>query len=420
MEGQTETLIARGEGRSVEAERRVLRARENAADRIVHPAVWLLFTVIWLPFLFYPMRDLLAAHLSPLRLFIALAGMVTFVSIYLWLMLHDPFPDAPLTPSQIRAHVALIGTLTVIVLSLTRVYSIDWLWFIMYANMASAIKLPVRAAAPTIISLTILTVVVGRVAADWNVANRIVSPVAAVAVVMIGISQLVVTIRQLRAARQEIARLAVTDERLRFARDLHDLLGHSLSTITLKNELARHMVVADPERAVREIEEAITVARGALREVREAVSGYRQPTLVTELHSARQILEAAGVVCRCKDTAGALPPATESVLAWAVREGVTNVIRHSHARHCAIRVARDTDMVTVTVIDDGCGSASCRRTDGTDGVGNGLRGLAERAGQQNGEVQAGPCTTGGFRLRVALPVDDARIAARPTEATGEP
>jgi two-component system sensor histidine kinase DesK len=373
--------------------------RDGAAEVVISPAVWQLFTMIWLLFLFYPIRDLLAAHLQPLRLGIALAGMVTFVGIYLWLMLHEPFRDVPLTPSEVRLHFVLIALLSAIVLFLTISYSIDWLWFIMYANMAAAVKLPTRAAAAIITSQTLLTVVVGWVIEDWQIAGRIVSPVAAVAVVMIGISRLIVTIRELRAARQEIARLAVSEERLRFARDVHDLLGHSLSAITLKNELARRLIPTYPERAVAELDDAIAMAREALREVREAVGGYRQPTLSAELRSAREILEAAGIVCRYEDAAGALPPATESILAWTVREGVTNVVRHSRARHCAIRVMRADGMASVEVTDDGVAL-----TAPINGMGNGLRGLAERAAQQGGYSDAGPSATGGFRLHVALPV----------------
>jgi two-component system sensor histidine kinase DesK len=387
-----------------------------ATDRVVHPAVWTLFTVIWLLFLFYPIRDLLAAHRSLSRTGGFLACMLLFVGIYLWLMLHEPFRDTPFSARETAAHVALLLLLTATVLFLTLADRIDWLWFVMYANMAAAVKLPVRAAALTIATLTLLTVVVGRATADWAIASRIVSPVAAVAVVMVGISQLVVTIRELRAARQEIGRLAaaeaVSEERLRFARDLHDLLGHSLSTITLKNEVARRLIATKPEHAAREIDEAITVAREALQEVREAVSGYRQPTLAIELRSAAEILAAAGIACRCENAGGPLPPATESVLAWAVREGVTNVVRHSRARHCAIRIARTHDTVYAEVRDDGTGAVN-----GTNTGGNGLRGLAERAGHHRGSVEAGPDGAGGFHLRVTLPLVG-RVPSQIAEGVG--
>jgi two-component system sensor histidine kinase DesK len=383
----------------------------EAGDRVVHPAVWLLFTLIWLPFLFYPIRDLLETHLSPLRMCIIFAEVVLFIGIYLWLMLDDPFRAAPLSPREMWLHVALIALLTATVLSLTLAYSVDWLWVVMYANMAAAVKLPVRAAAPTIISLTILTFVVGRATADWAIAGRIVSPVASVAVVMIGISRLVVTIRELRAARQEIARLAVAEERLRFSRDVHDLLGHSLSTIAIKAALARRLLPGDPARAMHELDDVQTVTQEALREVREAVTGYRQPTLVTALANAREVLAAAGIACQCENIAGPLPAPVESVIAWAVREGVTNVVRHSRARHVTIRMYDADGAMRADIIDDGGGAMS------SNGSGSGLRGLAERAAAIGGSVDARPCTAGGFTLRVSLPLREWGMHTTPISAT---
>ncbi|MGI8858354.1 MAG: sensor histidine kinase [Thermomicrobiales bacterium] len=404
-----------GKMRTMLPARALAGLRMDAADRVVHPAVWLLFTVIWLPFLFYPLRDLLAAHPSPLRLCIALAGMALFVVIYLWLMLHDPFRDAPLSPREVRLHVALIAAITAIVLFLTRAYSIDWLWFVMYANMAAAVTLPVRAAAPTILSLTLLTVWVGWVTADWNVAGRIVSPVAAVAVVMIGISRLVVTIRALRAARQEIARLAVAEERLRFSRDVHDLLGHSLSTIAIKTSLARRLLPGDPARAMHELDDVQTVTQEALREVREAVTGYRQPALATEIDNAREILAAAGIACQCEAVAGPLPPAIEPVVAWAVREGVTNVVRHSRTRHATIRIWHADGAVTAEITDDGDGNRPTPLPQSLSG--SGLRGLAERAAVIGGSVEARPSPAGGFALRVTLPLVERAPRVTPTVVT---
>lgn len=415
MEGRAARLSRAERLRAMRPVRALAGLRVDTADHIVHPTVWLLFTMIWLLFLFYPVQALLQAHLSRARTLVGFAGMVTFVAIYLWLMLREPFRDTPLSPAEIRLHVALVATLTTIVLLLTRFYSIDWLWFIMYANMASAIKLPVRVAAPTIVSLTVLTFIVGRITADWAIASRIVSPVAAVAVVMIGISRLVVAIRELRAARQEIARLAVADERLRFARDVHDLLGHSLSTIAIKATLARRLLPGDPERAMHELDDVQAVTRAALREVREAVTGYRQPTLATELANAREILGAAGIACQCEERAGTLPPAVESVVAWTVREGVTNVVRHSRARHVTIRIQRADDAVSADIIDDGDGGTGVPCTPSSNGGGNGLRGLAERAAAVGGRIEAGPRATGGFHLHTTLLLRDGAfqtVAAR--------
>ena len=167
------------------------------------------------------------------------------------------------------------------------------------------------------------------------------------AVTALGIGLLMVLMRDLRernvelfAARAELARTAVAQERERFARDLHDLLGHSLSVIALKAELAGRLLPGCPEQAATEVAEVEQVARQALSEVRLAVSGYRQPTLDSELEGARIALSAAGVDTSVVRAPVALDPEVEGVLAWAVREGATNVIRHSRARIAALRIGR--------------------------------------------------------------------------------
>lgn len=202
--------------------------------------------------------------------------------------------------------------------------------------------------------------------------------------------------QQLSQAREQIARLAVGEERLRFARDLHDLLGHSLSVIALKSELAGRLIQRAPGLASHEVSDIEKVARDALHEVREAVAGYRQPSLNAELAGAREALTAAGIECRVDERHSGLPPAVESVLAWTVREGATNVIRHSQARRCSIRVSQEHDSATVDIVDDGRG--------GTPQPGSGLRGLGERVTERGGTLTAEPLPYEGFRLRVTLPL----------------
>jgi two-component system sensor histidine kinase DesK len=225
----------------------------------------------------------------------------------------------------------------------------------------------------------------------------------------------VAAVAELRAAREEIARLAVAEERLRFARDLHDLLGHSLSLITLKTELAGRLLPDAPEKAAAEIQDVEGVARRALREVREAVAGYRQPTLDRELYGARETLEAAGISCRIENRVGVLPNALDAVLAWTVREGVTNVIRHSRARRCEILLTRDGDEVRAEITDDGRGSSP----EGTGVItGSGLRGLAERVESSSGGFEARSLPEGGFRLRVSLPLRGGANLGGPVSRAG--
>ena len=220
-------------------------------------------------------------------------------------------------------------------------------------------------------------------------------------------------VTKLRETRAELARMAVADERLRIARDLHDLLGHSLSLITLKAELAGRLLDADPERAAREVADLESVARRSLGEVRAAVTSYRQPRLAAEIAAARHMLAAAGMECEVNapESIG-LPPATDALLAWTVREGATNVVRHSGARTVTITVSITADEVSAEIADDGVGPAwdADRRTG--EHQGSGLSGLTERARAAGAEISSGEGPGGkGFRLLVRVP------AARFSSAT---
>jgi two-component system sensor histidine kinase DesK len=198
---------------------------------------------------------------------------------------------------------------------------------------------------------------------------------------------------KLRLAHEEIARLAKVAERERIARDLHDLLGHTLSMITLKSELASKVALSDPERAVQEMAEVATVSRGALKEVRETVRGYRAGGLAEEVRSAERALKAAGVAFSYRAEAVALTPAQERTLALALREAVTNVVRHAGATRCAVRLEHRGSEVTLTVEDDGCAAPAPE--------GAGLMGMRERAEALGGGLKR---TLGrGTQLTVSLP-----------------
>jgi two-component system sensor histidine kinase DesK len=218
-------------------------------------------------------------------------------------------------------------------------------------------------------------------------------------------SRRVELVGKLRETRAELARMAVADERLRIARDLHDLLGHSLSLITLKAELAGRLLDADPERAAREIADLESVARGSLSEVRAAVTSYRQPTLAAELAAARHMLAAAGMDCQVHAPAPiALPPAVDALLAWTVREGVTNVVRHSGARNVTITVSVTADEVSAEIADDGVGPPWEAVAHPGEHHGSGLSGLTERARAAGAEISSGEGPNGkGFRLLVRIP-----------------
>jgi two-component system sensor histidine kinase DesK len=185
---------------------------------------------------------------------------------------------------------------------------------------------------------------------------------------------------KLRATQEEVERLARTVERERIARDLHDLLGHTLSVIALKAELAAKLTTRDPERAAAEIREVERISRDALREVREAVVGYRSDGLKAELARARLALESSSIAFEYLITPVALEPAPETVLALALREAVTNVIRHAGAKSCRIAVEQGADgMVRLEVRDDGRGG---RATEGT-----GLAAMRERVEGVGGQLE---------------------------------
>jgi two-component system sensor histidine kinase DesK len=179
----------------------------------------------------------------------------------------------------------------------------------------------------------------------------------------------------IRTSHEEIRRLATLAERERIGRDLHDLLGHTLSLIAIKSELAEKLVRRDVESAAREIAEVRAIAREALKEVRTAVSGFRAAALEGELAAARALLGSSGVALTAPKLDVALPSDVESGMAMIVREAVTNIHRHSGAQHAAIEIHNDTDAVVLVVRDDGKGGI-VRHGNGLTGIGERVRSLA--------------------------------------------
>ena len=207
---------------------------------------------------------------------------------------------------------------------------------------------------------------------------------------------------KLQRAHEEIEHLAKVAERERIARDLHDLLGHTLSLITLKAELARKVVDRDPQRAKQEMQDVERTSRLALADVREAISGYRGQGFAAELIQARRTLETAGITVDCEASEVPLSPAQESVLALALREAVTNVVRHAQAQRCRVRLSRDRGLCTLEIADNGRGANAPE--------GNGLRGMRERLEAIGGSLQRQ--TEAGTRLVIHLPLAAAASALR--------
>ena len=368
--------------------------------------VWMGRGLIWLGFIFIPLITALASHGSPTQHVLTAAAALVFIAAYMILILTWR------RGRPLWATIALFSTLVAISVALTLGDRPGWGFLFTYCAACTAMLpssrigfIAVLGCAGLAAGTTLVAGGGGGAAVGWATSSL------GIGLLMLVMRDLRVRNEELCAARAELAELAVAQERERFARDLHDLLGHSLSVIALKAELAGRLVRDRPADAGREIAELEQVARTALTEVRDAVSGYRRPTLDDELAGARMALSAAGIEPDVRRASLTLAPETEAVLAWAVREGATNVIRHSRARRCTITVSGCQEQATVEIVDDGsagtvvatAGAGSTRGAAGGGG-GHGIAGLAERARAVGGELEAAAATGAGYRLAVTVPV----------------
>jgi two-component system sensor histidine kinase DesK len=249
---------------------------------------------------------------------------------------------------------------------------------------------------PIVLALALGALLVPAAIPSWhtslNSSFGAITPVAIpiVGLVSFGLSQMLAGNRALAEARAELARLAAENERFRIARDLHDLLGHSLTTITVKAGLARQLGEADPARALEEIAEVESLSRRSLADVRAAVTSYRDVTLAGELSTGRELLRAAGITADLPGAVDVVDANQQELFGWVIREGLTNVVRHAHAGSCMVRLSASS----VEIVDDGVG--------GTSQPGNGLAGLRERVAAAGGAIDAGALQPRGWRLRVSL------------------
>jgi two-component system sensor histidine kinase DesK len=427
------------------------------------------FSAIWLVYLIQPVSALFGGHHGALWIAGGLAIVTVFCVVYVGLcMTWDR--------NQYGAQWGLAVLFAMAVLACV-IYGKDWTPLWIYVSVATGFAVPGRRPA----MLAVLVVGACYALFSWlaHVGTAefliILVPVVLAGWAMTGFRMQIALISELAQARDTVARLAANQERLRLARDLHDLAGHSLSLITLKAELAQRMLdrlpaSAERDRAAHDVADIERVSRQTLHDIREAVSGYRRPTLPVELATARTALEAAGIRL---DGEPALPqpgpagPEQEAALAWCLREAVTNVIRHSGAGSCRIRLLERRGELSLEVTDDGrgiggpgsngvpAGSApvgsgpvgsarggSARGGSGPVGSGpagtapvgpgpggswpggsgpggsgpggrpepgSGLRGMSERLSAVGGSLSAGPARAGGssgrgFRLGATVPV----------------
>ncbi|MYV67500.1 sensor histidine kinase [Streptomyces sp. WAC08241] len=232
--------------------------------------------------------------------------------------------------------------------------------------------------------------------------------------VVYGLSRLASLVRQLHETKNELARMAVTKERLRISRNLHDLLGYSLSAITLKSELIHRLVLTHPQRAKVEIEEVLALSRQSLADVRRVSRGLRDMSLRSELFSVTGLLEATDVKVTTEVHLDELGPEVNTVLAAVLREAITNMLRHSRATTCSIEAVQDAERVRLVVTNDG---AAPVYRDASQDSGAGLQNLAMRLRSVSGRLTVAHGGDGTFRLTAEAPV--AFIPA-PRQAGGGP
>ncbi|CAM5685034.1 Two-component sensor histidine kinase OS=Streptomyces aurantiogriseus OX=66870 GN=GCM10010251_18820 PE=4 SV=1 [Streptomyces aurantiogriseus] len=365
---------------------------ENRRQRIVKS----LWTGIWLVYLSAPVTDLLhGGHSAGVRV-LGWIGLAAFVGWYMVLVFRTGRGER--NGLVLGSLGVLTAQSTVLALTLGR----EWLVLFVYVSIASGAALPLRLARWTIPATSALMAALAfAVPGGRAYLAGLLVPALLGGFAMTGVRELVRTTVALREARATVAQLAANEERLRLARDLHDLLGHSLSLITLKSELAGRMLPDHPDKAARQVADIEQVSRQALVDVREAVTGYRRPRLTAELAGARAALTAAGITAGIPaepDLAG-VPEDSESALAWALREAITNVVRHSGARRCTVELLRrqtlDGPVLELAVEDNGSGASG-------QGPGNGLTGLTERLQKAGGTLDAGGIRH-GFRLVARVP-----------------
>jgi two-component system sensor histidine kinase DesK len=395
------------------------------------PLRWL-FSSIWLVYLVQPVSELFGRHHGHHHGVLWIAGglaiTVAFCVIYAPVII-----DVDKRPRLSRGGLAALVLLAAVA---SVVYGSDWTPLWIYVSAAAGMIL--AATSPRRVALLgVLFVSACYAFFGWlshlSAGNflAVLLPVVLVGLAMIGFRMQIVLMHELAQARETVAKLATNEERLRLARDMHDLTGQSLSMITLKSDLAAKRLTRLPTSAERdavltELGDIARVSRQTLHDIREAVSGYRRPTLAIEVITARNALEAAGVGLdddpELTLRSGSLDPDAEAVLAWCLREAVTNVIRHAGAGTCRIRLIDHGPELSLEVTDDGRGfidhDAQC--PEGQDGQkdpdgqqtgqttrGSGLRGMSERLSAVGGHLSLGPAHaahsgSSGFRLTATL------------------
>jgi two-component system, NarL family, sensor histidine kinase DesK len=380
-----------------------------------------MFTGVWLLYLIGPVVDLFTGHYSPVYQWTGLAIILVFSAIYVAVV-----PKWPLTPRYAVPSLVVMAALAVAACVIYGGLGAVALWIFM--GSACGLLVTNRVWAVRAVTGCIVGYVLFSVTGHVSMADFLgdLLPVMFVGFCMIGLRRQFQLTAELARAREEVAQLAASEERLRLARDMHDLTGQSLSMITLKSELAARLLGRLPASAERdrvrdEIDQVAAVSRQTLRDIREAISGYRRPTLAVEIITARTALASAGIAARddaeLTMLSGTFDLDAEAALAWCLREAVTNVVRHSGATNCHISLARRAGTMSLTVRDDGHGhipSGRCGTQPSPAGSmphSSGLRGMSERLSAVGGTLEVRPDLHPGFSLTAAVPAVPSAQAA---------
>jgi two-component system, NarL family, sensor histidine kinase DesK len=418
---------------SAERVRPLWRGYPNRRARVMGT----IFTSVWLLYIVASIPSLFSSRYSVLYTVGGVAILVAFCAIYLVFV-----PNWPV-PNRYAPHgLAALAALTVIGCVFYGAVGLVGLWTFVASASGLLVKnrrWAVRAVLACIACFVLFSVTTHS--GSSNFFNSLL-PMVFIGFGMIGLRHLVQTMGELASAREEVAQLAANSERLRLARDMHDLTGQSLSMITLKSELAARLLgrlpdSPDRDRARDEVEQVAAVSRQTLRDIREAISGYRRPTLAVEIITARAALSSAGIAVH-DDTAltllsGTFDPDAEAALAWSLREAVTNVVRHSGAKNCHISLSSRPESMILTVRDDGAGHPApggCdsgpvpagpvpHRSSTSIGSGSGLHGIAERLSAVGGSLKIRPDTAPGFCLVAAVPTGQQAVYSENIVAQSE-
>ena len=358
------------------------------------PRFFWVWAAVWLFYMADPIGA--AWHLPQLwERVTALAAALGFCVLYLLNFISARAARRSGSALSMPRAVLRLGAMVALTTVLTVLVGESGLTSLVYIAVLAVFTLRSELAWPVVLACAAVAGFLPRVVPGWDRGIDLTFAILVAALAVWGITRVIVRNAELAEAREEITELAIAAERNRFARDLHDLLGHSLTVVSVKSELAARLVKLAPERAEAELADIQRLVREALVDVRGAVSGYREMSLSNELASARSALDAAGIEADVPVTGEVVDPQRQQLFAWIVREGVTNVVRHSAAKHCWIRLDRGA----VEITDDGNGP-----TAGPTAVserGHGLQGLRERLDAAGGALSVGRREGGGFILRAS-------------------